>query len=283
MSPTAIELAISKDARLSALNPQVVASPDAIAGEVPIAVVAGNVDADLRQAVQDAVVKHMGTIYVPEDVVSLQDLGLKDYPRTMAGKIQKAKLAALVKKFRADRELAPPSIDGSKLADEVRDIWAKAVGLEPGRLSMDAQIGEFADSITVMRVRDTIRRRTGKSLKLTDMAAAGTISGHVQLLKEQTESFEKKEHKRLIRDGPPGIEDMAHLTEDHSLFEPTKELVIKTLTPHGLGWEDVEDVIPAYDFANVMMKNRIFDSWGFKFAMLARKADKQVSSHDISV
>ncbi|KAK6069313.1 AMP-binding enzyme [Seiridium cupressi] len=275
MSPAAIEVAISKNLKLAALNPQVVAAPDSIAGEVPVAVVMGVLDANTRELVQNAVLKLMGAIYVPEDVVSLQQLGLKDYPRTMAGKIQKTKLASLVKKYRADREILPPSVKSSELATHVREIWARAVGLEPSRLSLDAQIGEFADSITVMRVRDAIRRETGKTLSLVDMANAGTVSGQVDLLRRQTDVAEKKEDKRMTRDGPPSINDMQHLIEEPNLFEPTKELVVQAISPYGLNWDDVEDIVPAYDYTNVIVETRLIDSWGFKFAMVSKMADKQ--------
>ncbi|KAK6214112.1 putative NRPS-like protein biosynthetic cluster [Pestalotiopsis sp. IQ-011] len=276
MSPTAIEAAISKDLQLAAMLPQVVGAPDAIAGEVPIAIVLGKVDADVRQRVQDAVIQAMGNIYVPEDVISLQDMGdgLTDYPRTMAGKIQKTKLSALVKKHRAAQDAGPTAMDDARIADEVRDIWAKAVGLEPSKLSLDAQVGEFADSITVMRVRDTVRRRTGKTLSLVEMSKAGTISAQIELLKKQGDGAGRKENKREVRAGPPGVEDMAHLIEDPELFEPTKKLIVDTISPLGLDWDDVEDVVPAYDFSNVMLESGLFHSWGFKFAMISAKADK---------
>lgn len=277
MSPTAIETAISKDPKLAALNPQVVPSPDWIAGEVPIAVMLGVVDADIRQAVQTTVLKHMGNIYVPEDVISLTDLDLKDFPRTMAGKIQKVKLAALVRKYREGQEARPPTIDTSELAAEVREIWAKAVGLDPSRLSLDAQIGEFADSITVMRVRDTVRKKTGRTLSLADMASAGTVSGHIELLKRASNTVETRENTRIIRNGPPSIDDMPHLEGDADSLKLTKKAVLDKISPYGLEWDDVEDIIPVYDFANIMVESRLFDSWGFQFATVAKKADKEVS------
>ncbi|ETS75223.1 hypothetical protein PFICI_13707 [Pestalotiopsis fici W106-1] len=274
MSPTAIEAAIAKDHNLASMLPQIVGAPDAIAGEVPIAILLGKVDADVRQRVQDAVIQSMGNIYVPEDVISVQDLGLTDYPRTMAGKIQKTKLSALVKKHRTAQESGPATMDDSRLVEEVRDIWAKAVGLEPSKLSLDAQIGEFADSITVMRVRDTVKRRTGKTLSLIEMTKAGTISGQIELLRQQHDGTGRKENKRVVRVGPPGVEDMAHLTEVPEFYEPTKKLIVDTISTLGLDWDDVEDVVPAYDFANVMLESGLFHSWAFKFAMISAKADK---------
>ncbi|KAI1855610.1 hypothetical protein JX266_000475 [Neoarthrinium moseri] len=277
MSPTAIEAAISKDPKLAALNPQVVALSDQIAGEVPVAVVLGPATADIKDAIQAAVTVNMGTLYTPDDVVSLQDLGLSDYPRTMAGKIQKTKLAALVKKWHDDEEKRNAIVGTEELAVEVRDIWAKAVGLDPARLSFDSQIGEFADSITVMRVRDTVRRKTGKLLSMVDMAKVDTISGHIALLQAQTTPIEVGENRRIVRQGPPEVGDMSHLTADPDLFEPTKELISRVIRPHGLSWEDVEDVIPAYDFANMLAETRLFDSWGFKFSILFNKRSKEVS------
>jgi hypothetical protein len=60
MSPTAIETAISKDPKLRAMLPQIVAAPDPIAGDIPVAVMIGSVDANVKEAVQHAVLKHMG-------------------------------------------------------------------------------------------------------------------------------------------------------------------------------------------------------------------------------
>jgi hypothetical protein len=277
MSPSAIEAALAKDSRLAALMPQILAASDPIAGEVPVAIVLGAVDGSIREAARNAVLTNMGAKYVPDDIVSIHDLGLSDYPRTMGGKIQKIKLTALYKKYRDDRDSQPEAANNSQLAADVRDIWARAVGLEPSRLSLDAPIGEFADSITVMRVRDMITRKTGKTLPLIDMVNAGTISGHIKLLGQASAVVQKSETKRPIREGPPQIDDMSHLTEDPEFFEPTQELIEKTLSPYGLDWNDVEDVIPAYDFADIMAETRIIDSWGFKFAILSKKANKTVS------
>ncbi|KAI0126844.1 AMP-binding enzyme [Xylariales sp. AK1849] len=283
MSPIAIEIAISKDPRLASMNPQVVAAPDTIAGEVPVAVVVGRVDADIRKAVQNAVLKNMGTLYVPDDVLSVQDLGLSDHPRTMGGKIKKTQLAALVKKYRDCRDKTSTHLNNLELAAEVQSIWAKAVGLEPSHLLLDARIGDFADSITVMRVRDMIKRRTGRNLSLVDMAKVGTVSGHISLLQEHFTDVKKVDIKRPMREGPPAVEDMLHLTEDPDLIEPTKELILRSISPYGLEWDDVEDVIPAYDYASIMTETRQFHSWGLKIGLIAKKADKTQLRNAIEV
>lgn len=160
----------------------------------------------------------------------------------MAGKIQKTKLAALVRKFRSEHDAATADVAESQLDGDVKSIWAKAVGIPLKNLRIDDPLSEVADSITVMRVRDKIKRQTGKTLSLAEMADSRTIAGQIKLLKSQPVANAKDTtHQRVIRQGPPGVEDMAHLTEDPDLFEPTKEVVSKALAVHGLGWEDVED------------------------------------------
>lgn len=258
---------------------------DEIAGEMPICVIKGPATPEIRELIQSEIVHHMGTLYVPEDVIPIKELGLEDYPRTTAGKIQKTKLAALVKKHLSRSEEASGITAGNdaNLTEELRSIWAKAVGLEPSRIRLDAQISEFADSITVMRVRDRIKRTTGKALSLSAMAEAGTIENQIKLLQSmgvgQANGGQEVQVKRPTRQGPPGVEDMVHLIEDPELLEPTKEVVIETISKLGLGWEDVEDIVPAYDFGTVMSQTKLYDSWNFNFSIHpSRKVDKEVSS-----
>lgn len=283
ISPTAVEGILGKNPVLNKLIPQIVGVRDEIAGEVPICVIKGPATPEIRQLVQSEIVNHMGTLYVPEDVIPIKALGLEDYPRTTSGKIQKTKLAALVKKHLSKSEEAVngTASNDANLTEELRSIWAKAVGLEPSRIRLDAPIGEFADSITVMRVRDRIKRTTGKALSLAAMTEAGTIEKQIKLLQSMgagQANGAQAPAKRPTRQGTPGVEDMVHLIEDPQLFEPTKEVVTETLSTLGLGWEDVEDVIPAYDFGTIMSQTKLYDSWNFNFAIHpSSKIEKEVS------
>jgi aryl carrier-like protein len=277
ISPAAMEATLSKVPNLAALNIQIVAAPDSIAGEVPVAVVHGTVDASVEREIRDTILKHMGTVYIPDESISLKDLGLDDYPRTTAGKIQKTKLAKLVSDSRKKRDTFISNRVDAQLERDVKEIWAKTVGLEPEQLSLHDPISNFADSITVMRVRDKVKRQTGKSLSLAEMVEAGTLAEQIKLLTTQPVSAENPQQKQLSqREGPPSVEDMAHLTEDPDLFEATKELVEKTITPYGLSWSDVQEVLPAYDFASVMAETHLFDTWNFKMTLLPNKIQKEV-------
>lgn len=277
---------MSKNALLNPLLPQIVGVKDAIAGEVPLAVIRGShATPEVRDAVQVEIVAHMGALYVPEDVISTEDLGIDDYPRTVSGKIQKVKLTALVNDYLSKMSQngngqSNGTLDEGRLTEEVKTIWARAVGLDPSHIRIDVPVGEFADSITVMRVREKIKRQTGKTLALQDMLEADTIEKQIDLMRAmETSSSETKTtvRKRPLRQGPLGVEDMAHLAEDPGLLEPTKKLVTGTIAKHGFDWEDVEDVIPAYDFNALMSQTRLNDDWTWFFAMQpAAKVSKQV-------
>lgn len=249
---------------------------DSIAGEVPVAVVKGKVTAEIKDLVQREIIHHMGALYVPEDVISIEDLGLEDFPRTTSGKIQKTKIRSLV-----DEYLSKPATKDADITQEIKTIWAKAVGLDPSHLRLDTSIGEFADSITIMRVREKIRKQTGKVLSLAVMAEAGTIGEQIKLLQSMEAPSKETQNvrvDRIKRQGGPKVEDMAHLTEDADLFGPTKELIVDTISRFGFFWEDVEDIMPAYDFVAMMTKTKLFESWAWEFALQpAALLDKKVS------
>ncbi|KAK9773277.1 hypothetical protein SCAR479_10006 [Seiridium cardinale] len=273
ISPAAIETAIRKDPSLASLNPQVVGASDAVAGEVPVAVILGEACPQITEAIQQIIRSNLGSEYVLDDIISARDLSLSDYPRTMAGKIQKTKLAELIKIYRAGRDKPSAHIPSTELASVVRNIWAKTIGLDPSRVPLDRPVGDFADSLTVMRVRSAITRQTGQTLSIADITGTDTIAGHIKLLQKQS-GPEKLSTKRPVREGPPGIDDMIHLLEDPELLEPTKKLVVDTISPFGLDWIDVEDVVPAYDFFSTLAQTGIMDNWRLTLAILTKKTSK---------
>lgn len=277
MSPGAIESCISRDPKLAALQPQVVGAPDSIAGELPIVVVNAKVDQSTRDAIREAVLNNMGIIYVPDDIISLQDLGVEQYPTTMAGKVKKTELRALVNKYREDEHTGNGSAPNPQFAASIKSIWAKALGLPVQRLSTSAPITDLADSITVLRVRDTIKRQLGRSLSAVDMAKIVTVADQISLLQRQEpEPPQSNGIKAPTRAGPPTLHDIPHLLDDEDLLKDTQKAALDTISPHGFDWNDVEEVIPVYDFGSMMLENGIFDSWGFQFAIPTKHKERQV-------
>lgn len=288
ISPSAVEAVLSKNPLLAPLIPQIVGVKDTIAGEVPVAVIKGKVTSEIRDTIQDVIVHQMGTLYVPEDVVSIEDLALTDYPRTLSGKIQKTKVTALVNEYlskQANTNDDANGISGDQLTEDIKAIWAKVVGLDSSHIELDRPIMEFADSINIMRARAQIKKRTGKTLLLSDMKPTGTIGEQVKILQSMGTVPEKNKAIRpgySARQGPPAVEDMVHLAENPDLFEPTRELVHKTISKFGFEWNDVEDIMPAYDFNVVMTQTGVFDTWCWDFSIQPKsKVSKTVCSANI--
>jgi len=271
ISPAAVEFVINRVPKLAALNVQVLGAPDPIAGEVPIAVVERSLDPDTAQELYTTVLTKMGPAFVPDEVLSLDTLGLKEYPKTMAGKIQKVRLAAIVRKYRDDKD--SPHVNGSQSPDQLNEIikslWRRALG-HP--VDENVSISDFADSITLMKVRDRISKETGRSLTLAEMVDANTIAGQIKLLKSQsTIARDKRRLTQPRHEGPPTVDDMVHLASNPELLDGTKALLEKVLAPYDLGWQDVEDILPAYDFGRTLAQTGIFDSWNLKFALLPKR------------
>ena len=278
ISPAAIETVVAKNPRLAELIVLIVGVADSIAGEVPVAVTKSKVDSDTAQEIHKQIHDNMGKIYLLDEVISLQDLGLTDFPSTMAGKIQKGKLSEAVRKYREDRDKPITNVDISHIRDNVKKIWARAVGLQPDQLNLEDPITNYADSITVMRVKDKIGKEIGRSLSLAEMMEAGNLEKQIQLLEQLPAENVKGTSKKSKpeRQGGPAVEDMAHLTENPEFFSATKDAVVDVIEPYGLGWDDVMEVLPAYDFASVLAETRIFDSWNFKMSFLPKNVDEKV-------
>lgn len=285
ISPAAIESRLNESAKLRSLNPQVVGVPDTIAGEVPVAVVLGKPDGVTVKEVQDVILHAMGNIYVPDEIIPISTLGLEDYPKTMAGKVKKTELAALVRKHRHDRdEEVSRGFSDDQLEERIKKIWARAVGLGDNQIDTNAPVADFADSITIMRVRDKVQRETGKSLSLQEMAEANTISEQIKLLKAQSTTTEKRRQIRPKCTSPLTADDMVHTAHNPKLFSGTKRLVEKNIKKNGLAWADVEDVMPAYDFVQMLAQTHIIDSWNFKIAIVpSKKTDTKVRARNHAV
>ncbi|KAK2027479.1 acetyl-CoA synthetase-like protein [Colletotrichum zoysiae] len=271
ISPAAIESAITRDPTLAGLDPQVVGMPDDVAGEVPVVVVLGDTSIEAAKKIQDAVIQHLGKDYVLDEVISAQSLGLSEYPRTTAGKVQKTKLAELARALRQSRQISTPGTRNVDSPAAVKEAWAAAMGLEPSHFAMDRPLAEFADSITILRVRATLQRQTGKSLPLREMLEAGTIQDHIDLLENRPNVASSVAHPRPRREGPPGVDDMVHLASAPHLFEMTKGVINSTIKAHGLEWDDVEDVTPVYDYYKVMRDTGTFDTWKLHYGILTEK------------
>lgn len=74
--------------------------------------------------------------------------------------------------------------DVDSLRNKVLGIWASAIGVEEDSLALNSPISEFADSLTIARVRGEIRRGIpgSENLSAQDISNGDTHSGQVEMI-----------------------------------------------------------------------------------------------------
>ncbi|KAJ6164964.1 hypothetical protein N7470_003636 [Penicillium chermesinum] len=280
LSPSRIEDLLSQNPHFFALEPQVVAGEDDIAGEVPIVVTRVPTTDDMEDMMQKSICKNLGVHYTPRAWISLDSLGLDGFPRTSSGKIQMAKLKGLVANYMKAKEPAHTS----HLSSTIVAIWSQLLGIQSSRLDTSAPVTQAADSILMLSARAKIKRQTGLGISLTEWLAIPTIAEQIETLERvgtrvhgNTEELTKSQGE--IRSGPPRMEDMVHIGDDETAFHITKEIVEKILEKQEFSWEDVKDVFPCTDFIHILGRSRVIDTWNIRTTILSRNASVQVREH----
>lgn len=191
LSPAAIEACLAENPSLASISIQIVAQPDPISGEAPIAIVHGTSNiATMAREIHRTVLKAMGPIWNPHEVIHINELGLDDWPKTSNGKIKKETLREMLRQRYEARQgdeintIQPPrrDSDGSSVRERLHGIWAAAVGVGEDDLPFNSPISEFADSLTIARVRGELRRNIPglEKISLLDIAAGDTLEAHIE-------------------------------------------------------------------------------------------------------
>jgi len=279
IAPAAIEAVLNQ---FSGVEAQVVAAQDPIAGEVPVAIVRQLPNgADPRGLLSNAVRKSMGMLHVPDEIVTLQTLGLDDYPRTMSGKVQKSALRKLVAAFRKQSSVsaAPQSSAGTRLTngakqhrsieETVSHVWWRATGISPTIIDKDAPTSNFADSITIMRVRDMLRKEFGFTLSAREMVDYPSLRSQARILESKSGHAQTTDAQAATVREPLSLEaiQLAVHPEDAKSFQ---EKASAAVSKSGFDFDqDVDTVIQASDFTNVLIRHKIMDTWNFGIAIVA--------------
>jgi acyl-CoA synthetase (AMP-forming)/AMP-acid ligase II len=268
IAPVAIEAILN---RIPGVEAQVVAAADSIAGEVPVAIVriGGNASAFLQEKVRTS----MGVLYVPDEIMTLHDLGLDDYPRTMSGKVQKSTLRNLVAAFRKHRgsHTAQPEKQSKSIEETVLHVWWKATGIAPGGLDKEAPTSNFADSITIMRVKDMYRKHLGLTLSTREMADHESLRDQISILQSKSSSGRKESgYQPLAVTSPLSLEDIQLVVGADNNAGSFKDAAASALARYGFKFDhDVATVIQSSDFTDVMFNTKSMDTWNFAIAIVA--------------
>ncbi|KAJ5792549.1 NRPS-like protein biosynthetic cluster [Penicillium pulvis] len=185
IEPTAIEAVLGQIPEINVLQPQVVRAPDNIAGEVPIVVVNQEVDEATGNSLKDTILAQMGNLYVPAEVIPIQALGQDEYPKTMAGKVQKTKLEELVRTYWERQESTGSNghrIEGPVSGTQVMESLCTAIEREKGN-SIDHSLRMIelgVDSISSIAILKRVQVETGVSLPSSLFFTQATVGAICQ-------------------------------------------------------------------------------------------------------
>ncbi|KAF2448804.1 acetyl-CoA synthetase-like protein [Karstenula rhodostoma CBS 690.94] len=297
IAPAAIEVVLNQ---FPGVEAQVVGASDTFAGEVPLALVRTLPPGDNPEGqLQEAVRNHMGILHVPDEVITLGALGLDDYPRTISGKVQKAALRVIVAAYRKNRESKHDSATGSINGDApnghtngdtngtvrrdsgiiedidveqtVLRVWWRATGIETSKLDRQTPTFNYADSITLMRVRAMYRKELGVTLTAVEMSQNADIQSHIDALERKVSQSQKQVVAQL-----PRFENARTLDELQVVLGPDndaktfKETASRALESQGFDFDqDVESVIQMSDFMDVLEREKFINTWNFAITIVA--------------
>lgn len=230
------------------------------------------------KALQEAVLQRMSAAFVPDEVITLKELGLADFPKTISGKVQKSRLSELVRNFRSKRDAdADQTTSKESIHDIVVRAYYKSTGLPIENLDLHAPVTNFADSISFIRVKDFLRKKLGFTLTVEEMLGYPNIASQVKLLQKRNVQSPKSAQALVKPPGPPSLDEMSITFGSQDQAEKMKELIIKTVGAKGFSWQnDVASIIPAYDYMQVLLESELINSWNFAIAIMADGSSTEV-------
>lgn len=242
---------------------------------MPVVVLRSLGDSSIK-ALQQAIFQHMGAAYVPDEVITLSELGLADFPKTISGKVQKSRLAELVRTFRDQRDHKQHASQRS-VRDVIVRAYYKSTGIPVENLDLQTPVTNFADSISFMRVRDALRKELGFTLTVQEMMEYPNIESQIRLLQGRSSQSQNGARSKSKPSGPPSLNEMSIAFGGSDEAERMKNLISRTVEAKGFSWShDVASIIPAYDYMQVLLESEIINSWIFAIALTADGSSTQV-------
>lgn len=261
ISPASIEDYLSK--RTEVFMAQVVGAPDEMAGEVPIAVITmiEGCEVDANAMKQDTQ-RDLGPAFAPKVILHLKnDLGLDAFPSTASGKVRKVELARVVREYLKVQQEAALDKSGS-IIDSLISIWKMISGTDG--LLPTSSLDSFADSLMMMQLSGTVKKELGRDITVEDFKSCETVQDQANLI--EARPLKSAVVQQPKREGPPSIGEIPHAREDAAIFLQTQHAVEAMLTPFGMSWNDVEDVVPLPDWDAIFVHQSRPGSWNLRFS-----------------
>lgn len=290
ISPRIIEKILDQ---VEDLTSQVVGIPDDVAGEVPVAVVKMVNGCNVSKTLlQEHVIRCLGATFALERVIDLRDLGIDDFPRTATGKVRKVIIRRLVQELLGRESKKSADFTNPESTEAALTlIWARLLGMPGDRILPTMSLEGIVDSVTVMRFRHQVKNELGKIISLAELNENTNIKAQAQVLDSRKGRLLAGVSYRTSRQSAPGVSDVVHASGDSVEFSHIREVVEQKLDGLGLSWDrDVEDILPTWDFGQLMLDQSGLRSGRFRVAFTCPNAtrnqlrtalERTLSNHDI--
>nr|XP_023908644.1 nonribosomal peptide synthetase vlms-like [Quercus suber]POF15630.1 putative acyl-coa synthetase yngi [Quercus suber] len=273
IAPSSIEAVMDS---IPGIESQVVGVSDEVAGEVPVAVIRVKDDHTVDDdEIYNTLSSKLGKAFIPAHIVNIKELGMDGFPKTASGKPQKTELRGPVAELIKSREGGSADGDDDSILNGLHQVWAQLLGLSTKKLSVSAPIQELADSITIMRASNTIKRKLGLTIGPHQILEHPSIEAQAKVLQQQDRTASQPKSARpAARQGPPKITDVVHCLQSDAKFSALQQAFADIGSPMGLSWQDdVEDVLPVWDWGRVMLRGPRAQSWNHRHAFATSVKD----------
>ena len=268
ISPPTIEKVLDQ---VEGLRSQVIGIPDDVAGEVPVAVIKMVTGCNVsKNWLQEHVIKNLGAAFALERVFDLREIGVDDFPRTASGKVRKVDIRRLVQELLWRESNTSSFTSPGSTETALTKIWARFLGMPQDRILPTMSLEGIVDSVTVMRFRHQVRKELGKVISLEEINKNTNIKAQAQILDSKKERLLAGASPMTSRQSAPSVDDVVQAGGNLVEYAQIRELVERTLHGLGLSWdEDVEDVLPIWDFGQAFLDNQSgFRSGRFRLAFI---------------
>jgi aryl carrier-like protein len=195
------------------------------------------------------------------------ELGFDEIPQTSSLKVQTSQMAARVRTLLSNEQENSTNNYKVTVKEHVLVAYRKATGIPVDKLTMDATVSQFADSIALMRVRHYLRKSLGQTLSIQEMVDKPTIASQIETLHSQGPNSDEirvdalpdvlllnVEHLNILFGGPEEARTMQLRISD-------------ILRAKKLSWTHVLSIIPVHDYMQVLLDSGIVDTWNFAIAV----------------
>ncbi|KAL8817956.1 MAG: hypothetical protein Q9223_003313 [Gallowayella weberi] len=240
ISPALMEACLTK---ISAIHTQIVGIPDDLAGEVPVTVIVPKTREEIPtvSVLQEKVRPECGVDYVPA---------------------------------RVNHHAASNEEKGNSTLQVLTSILARLLGRHQTDIPFSTSINQFADSITLVRLRSEVKRRLDKYIPddlLTHKGGLQTLANQLGHGKPDTVLVHQKETAQTR--GPPSSDDMIHVGESLNKFRGTQSAIELVLEQFRLSYEtDVQSVFPVPDLSHKHLTRTKDYSYNLRSTMLVTRA-----------